>query len=127
MRRADRLTASASACPVCGEPLGNDTRSRHLRRRHPRYWAAFLVRVISPPVFLAVMFALAGVGAPGWAYLCVLGGFIGLSLWARYAAAAERGTSNRLFLGQWLRGAGIGLLLMSASFGVALLLLSLTR
>lgn len=87
-----------------------------------------MVRVGSPWVFLALMFGLAAIGVPGWVFLGVLIGFIGLSMWARYRSGAERKKRGiGLSGGQWVRGAGIGLVLMSVAFALAALAYALAR
>jgi hypothetical protein len=79
-------------------------------------------------VFLTIMFALATAGAPGWAFVATLVGFVGLSLWARTAAARARGARGvGLSGGQWVRGAGLGLLGMAVAFTLAALLLTVIR
>lgn len=86
------------------------------------------MRLGAPWVFLAIMFALALGGAPGWAFVSTLIGFVGLSLWARAASARSRSVRGvGLSGGQWVRGAGLGLLGMSIAFCVAALVLLVVR
>lgn len=113
-----RLTSGAGGwnCPICGaEP--DEGRLNHLRREHPRYWVSFVTRVVSPWAFLALMVGLALAGAPGWLSVLVTFAFVGASLWARRRATAERSRKGvGLSPGQWVRGLGLGLVMMGAAF-----------
>ena len=123
----NRAERDPGGCPVCGDPLVGSGRIHHLRERHPAYWRAFLVQVASPWVFLAFMFALALESAPGWSFVAVLLGFVGLSLWARHRSAVERGQRAGRRVGQWLQGAGIGFIMMAVAFVVVALVVVLSR
>jgi hypothetical protein len=120
--------AAGDVCPVCHSPFTPSGRFGHLRAEHPAYWRTVLVRLGAPWVFIAIMFALAAAGAPGWAFVATLIGFVGLSLWARTVAASAR-TARGVGLsgGQWVRGAGLGLLGMAVAFCLAALVLSVVR
>jgi hypothetical protein len=115
-------------CPVCHSPFTPSGRFGHLRAEHPAYWRTLLVRLGAPWVFLATMFALATTGAAGWAYIALLIGFVGVSLWARTAAArSRRARGVGLSGGQWIRGAGLGLLGMAIAFTLTAVVLLVAR
>jgi len=115
-------------CSVCQVEHPRGERWQHLKREHPAYWRGFIVRFASPWAFVALMFGLAAARAPGWTFVGVLIGFLGLSMWARYRSRVERAQRGLgITGGQWLRGAGIGLILMSVTFTIIALVLSLTR
>ncbi len=133
-RTAAPLRARGSAgsrpdrCPVCHSPFTPGGRFGHLRAEHPAYWRTLLVRLGAPWVFLAIMFGLAAVAAPGWAFVATLIGFVGISLWARAASARSRSVRGvGLSGGQWIRGAGLGLLGMAVAFSIAALVLTVIR
>ncbi len=108
---------SSRGCPVCHDSLTQGGKVRHLREQHSGYWRVLVIRVVSPWAFLALMFALATASAPSWSFIAALLGFVGLSLWARSRSALERRQRGLgLSGGQWLQGAGIGLILMSLAF-----------
>ena len=124
----DDAQGPPGSCPVCRIVPEHGSRMSHLRQEHPAYWRSFLVRVGSPWIFLAIMFGLAATHADGWTFVGVLIGFLGLSLWARYQSASARAQRGLgLSGGQWVRGVGIGLMLMSVAFSAVALLLRLLR
>ena len=124
----NRLDRDSDGCPICGVSLAGGGKIRHLQEHHPAYWHAFVVRMASPWVFLALMFALALGGAPGWSFVAVLLGFICLSLWAHHRSIVERGQQRgRLRVGEWLQGAGIGFIMMSFALIVGAVVVVLTR
>ena len=128
LRARGSAGSSKDPCPVCHSPFTPSGRFGHLRAEHPAYWRTVLVRLGAPWVFLAIMFGLAAADAPGWAFVATLIVFIGLSLWARAAAARARDVRGvGLSGGQWVRGAGLGLLGMSIAFCLAALVLSVVR
>ena len=125
--RANR-TDKPGGCPVCGDPLSQGGRFHHLRERHPAYWRVFLLRVAAPWVFLALMFGLAVAGGPAWSFMAVLLGFVGLSLWTRRRSITERRQpGSGLTRGEWLQGAGIGLVMMALALVVLGLLVVILR
>lgn len=117
------------ACELCGARDEGTFRSRvaHLRQEHPAYARGLLLRVVAPVVFLAVIFLLAALKAPAWAYVVGLGLGFGVLFLGKTRTRRERtaaGTTPKMALKRLLLEGGMRFVIVIPALAVLIILLS---
>lgn len=121
--------AADDRCDLCGyRSTGTfSDRLAHLRRSHPAYARGLLLRMAAPFVFLVLLFVLAAVSAPRWAYGLALLGSFGLLVVGKRRSRAERsaaGARARVPLSQIVREGGLRFILILPAVAILLVLLA---
>lgn len=110
-------------CDICGYRFDGTfaDRREHLRRSHPRYARALLLRLSAPFVFLVGVLVCSALGAPQNAYLVALALSFGALFFGKQLSRLERrraGARATLPVGRLLREGGVQFLLLIPLLGL---------
>lgn len=104
-------------CELCGYASTGSFRDRigHLKGSHPAYARGLLFRAVAPFFFILVVFALALLKAPQWAYMVAFFSSYGLLFFGKQMSRAERrraGAAPSLGLRRLVKEGGLPFLLI---------------